>query len=142
MGIKDRTEIWNHLHDGFITGITQLMLNQISITVEIPYLCETFSTQSSSFNLILDGFRYISFEPFYEGETLTDFDKIAVKELQILEARDDGSNLIICVAEGNRGGDLSLQYSDVELRLENGVKVSNEELINASLLYWNNSNSK
>ena len=122
---------WGVFHDGVIQDIEGTLPGNLVLTIEIGYLRAMFEGEGSSFRVHLTGctrMRYCE----YDEEPTGDLNKIREREPEILYVTSEQPLVLDCVM-----GPLELEYQQMAVTLESGVKVSDQELASASELYWN-----
>ena len=116
-------EFWSVMHDGTIEGIAGQVPGDIVLTIGIEYLCEQLLTTSDTLSVILRGCRLLAYTPFDEA-TITDLQRIAEHEVEILSAVARADGISVCCTNGS----LDLEYASVEVRTIEGVPVSQGDL--------------
>ena len=122
---------WGVFHDGVIQAIDGTLPGDLVITIEIGYLRAMFEGEGSRFRVHLTGCTRVRYSE-YDEEPSTDLEKIREREPEILYVTSEQPLVLDCVM-----GPLELDYERMTVELDSGVKVSEQELISASELYWN-----
>ena len=126
-------EIWNYLHDGMIVAVSGTLPSDISLKVEIQYLCDILSSGSSWLWIYLHGcqkFEYIQFE---DDRVIKDIHLLDNLELEILSATKENDIQVCCVS-----GILKMQYIDASYKLSDGTEVTLKAITEAAKKYWSN----
>jgi len=127
-----KADIWNVLHDGSIIGVSGTIPGDVEFVVWIDYLRNRFPDPGDRILLTLHGCSTLSYQPYEEDATLTDFDDIAKAEPEILRAKDwSDASVVECV-----GGTLRVMASDFSLSLDSGRAITLDELCAVSEAYW------
>jgi hypothetical protein len=122
---------WGVFHDGVIQAIEGNIPGNLVLTIEIGYLRAMFEGEGSSFRAHLIGctrMRYCE----YDEEPTVDLDRIREREPEILYVTSEQPLVLDCVM-----GPLEIEYEQMAVTLDNGIEVSEQELVSASELYWN-----
>ncbi len=122
---------WGVFHDGVIQDIEGALPGNLVLTIEIGYLRAMFEGEGLRFRVHLTGctrMRYCE----YDEEPTVDLNRIREREPEILYVTSEQPLVLDCVM-----GPLELEYQQMAVTLESGVKVSEQELVSASELYWN-----
>ena len=123
--------IWNTLHDGVIQSVKGDVPGDVTITVSISYLCEKLPTTAEFLFLSLRRCTDLVFTPF-EGKPLTSPMEIMALEPEVLSASEHGGIVSVdCVT-----GVLTLAYQDVQIKLAEGIPISQGQLEDAADRYW------
>ena len=130
--MQSHLNIWNFLHDGCIIGFSGQCPGEISLKVEIEYLCKALDSDSKFLRLNLHSCSSLLYAPFTSSDVVKDLVQLEKLELEILNAKETGKDTVICCTEGI----LSVNYLDVTCTLNNGVLVSLSTLFQASKKYW------
>ncbi|WP_017298022.1 hypothetical protein [Nodosilinea nodulosa] len=125
-------EIWNVLHDGSIVAFRGEHPGNLSVKVEIRYLCEALATGSKFLWVHLLGCTDVAYTPFENSNLVVDFKSLGNGELEILSAKGEDSHISICCTEGI----LRLSYVDATCELDNGVPVTFATLSEVRKKYW------
>ena len=124
--------IWNVLHDGLITAIRGAVPGDVDVTVEIEYLTEKLPRPCSSITVRLHDCAKWEFLRWQDDTTTTSFADFLADERDILSATVVAGDMqVIC-----EGGALSLRYSHITLRCNDGSHLPLEELLAAATEYW------
>ena len=126
-------DIWNLLHDGSIVTFSGECPGDISVKVEIEYLCDVLATESKFLWVHLHSCSDVEFTPFENSELVKDLTQLGDCDLEILSATDEESHISVCCTNGI----LRLNYVDATCELENGVSVTFTTLSQACKKYWN-----
>jgi hypothetical protein len=122
---------WNTLHDGCISAISGIFPGDITLTIEIEYLCAWLPTTSKAVQVLLHGCTEFTFTP-YDGTPIDDLQKIASLETEVLSAKTaKGVIEVVCT-----GGTLTAVYGVAEVFLQEGLLVTQESLEAAADGYW------
>ena len=123
--------VWNTLHDGSIESVVGSVPGEVTVSIDISYLCEKLPTSSTKLEVRLLGCLAFEYEPF-DGNRICELGEIGAQDIEILSARREGDVVsIIC-----RNGRLKLRYEDAEIRLLEGTVVTQANLEAAATLYW------
>jgi hypothetical protein len=122
---------WNTLHDGVIESVKGDVPGDLTISVAISYLCQKLPTSAKFLILSIRQCSHLVFAP-YGGEHINDGTAIGGLSLEILSAREqDGIVSVIC-----QTGTLALAYHGIEVKLAEGVQISQTQLEEAAQRYW------
>ena len=113
-------DIWNLLHDGNIVAFSNVGPGDISVKVEIEYLCELLATGSKFLLIHLRDCSDISYSPFKSSDTVIKPESLGECDLEILSAKNEHSYISVCCTEGI----IRLSYMDAYYELDNGVPIS------------------
>jgi hypothetical protein len=123
--------VWNTLHDGTVTGVDGGTGGDVTLRVDIAYLCEKLPTESRELDVVLHHCTHLKYIPFEGGVGLGPAELEAC-DLEILSgALEGGLVCVTCVK-----GFLWLGYESVSVRLMEGKVVSGESLLGAAREYW------
>ncbi|MCP5283751.1 MAG: hypothetical protein H6933_02510 [Burkholderiaceae bacterium] len=100
------------------------------LTVEIGYLRAMFEGEGSAFKVHLMGCTRMRYSE-YDEEPTVDLDRIREREPEVLYVTSEQPLVLDCVM-----GPLELEYEQMLVTLDTGVPVSEQELVQASELYW------
>jgi hypothetical protein len=123
--------LWNTLHDGCIKSVEGTIPGDVTITVDISYLCEKLPTVAKHLKVHLQQCSCLEFQPF-QGGSITEFGELASCGVEILSAGEEGNFVNICCANGS----LKLAYMRAETHLAEGSLVTQTELEAAADTYW------
>lgn len=125
-------EIWNLLHDGGIVTFSGECPGDISVKVEVEYLCDVLATGSNFLWVHLHSCSDVEFTPFENSELVKDLTQLRDCDLEILRAKDEESHILVFCTDGI----LRLNYVDATCELDNGVSVTFTSLSQACKKYW------
>ncbi|MEM9808096.1 MAG: hypothetical protein AAF959_22750 [Cyanobacteria bacterium P01_D01_bin.56] len=130
-----KIEIWNILHDAFISEINGKIPGDLCLKVEIEYLCELLSPDSSALWIYLNDCQRFEYTPYSQEEAINDIQQIQSLELGILSTTDEEkAETIVCCDDGL----LHMAYADISCQLDNGTPLTVEQLQAVSKTYWQN----
>lgn len=130
--MKSCVEIWNLLHDGNIASIRGECPGNVSVKVEIEYLCEVLSAKSTFIWVHLHGCSTIAYTPFHDSTCITALSQLRDCDFEILSAKNEGNHISVCCTDGI----LHLNYVDTTCELDNGTSVTLDTLLQACQKYW------
>lgn len=125
--------IWNLLHDGSIVAFSGECPGDISVKVEVEYLCDVLASGSKFLWVHLHSCSNAAFIPFENSELSKDLTQLRDCDLEILSAKDEECHISVCCTNGI----LYLNYVDAACELDNGVLVTYTNLSLACKKYWN-----
>ena len=123
--------VWNTLHDGSIESISGQLPGDISVRVDISYLCAKLPTSADYIIVCLRGCRLFEFHP-YEGDAIRDLRELEALCIEVLSARIKKDTLSVVCTDGF----LKLAYERAEISLAEGTHISQAELFSAAERYW------
>lgn len=126
-----RIQIWNLLHDGYITAISKEDDNAVKIFVSIPYLRRRLEPVGDSFVVILSGLTRLDFSGWYETPTSLK-EAIESSKLEILSTNSESMPITIATMVG----DLTLDFQSIDFTLDTGQAIGYEEIEKACSEYW------
>ncbi|ESA35554.1 hypothetical protein N836_11185 [Leptolyngbya sp. Heron Island J] len=124
--------IWNLLHDGNIVAFSGVCPGDISVKVEIEYLCELLTPGSKFLLIHLRDCSDITYSPFKRSDTVIKLESLGECDLEILNAKNEYNYISVCCTEGI----IRLSYMDAHYELDNGVPISFTTLSQACKKYW------
>jgi hypothetical protein len=127
-----RFAVWNELHDGEITVLSQEEPGTLTIFVNIPYVRQRLQPLGDSFRLRLYDFRSITFSNDI-GDSSSDLGDIAESQLIIISALGEKLPVQIEVAQGT----LVIDFDSLDIALDSGQLISYEQLASSAEEYWN-----
>lgn len=127
-------DIWNLLHDGSIIAFSGDYPGNISLKVEIEYICEGLTPKSKFLWVHLRGCSDLTYTSFECPDVVIGLDQLEDFDLEILSAKDNEDYVSVCCTDGI----LRLKYEDVTCELDNGVLVTFSTLLRAYRKYWDN----
>ena len=124
---------WNVFHDGYLIDITGKVPGKISLKIKIEYIRKKFKPEGKSFILVLKNCSLLYF--LKDGKTIKNPKEILESEPIISSTSiiNDGQLKIKCVA-----GSIYLDYDELEIFLDNGNKITQNEIEDACYEYWKN----
>jgi len=125
-------DVWNILHDGHIVAAKGDCPGDLSLKIQIGYLCEVLSKGSSFLWVHLHGVRVASFFSHYNSGPMTDPREWAAEKIEVIGAGKVRDHLLVDCDKG----ELNLVYADATYELENGTPISFHELEEACEKYW------
>ena len=126
-----RIAIWNTLHDGEITVAAREGM-ALEIFVSIPYLRVRLAPLGDSFSLRLSGLRALEFSYSHETKKTSSLSDIAMSGIVILST---DSNAMPVKVETTQGC-LTLDFDEMEIRLDTGQIVAYQTVLSACTEYW------
>ncbi len=131
--MDERIEIWNRLHDGFITAIEQNG-DTLTMFVSIPYLRRRMKPIGDSFVLTLSGLSRMDFcDP--DGEIHSFAEELGVGVVtgpEIIRSCSDSKPITVELAYGC----LILDFQSISFALDTGGPVSLMEIEKVAAAYW------
>lgn len=131
--MNPRAEIWNILHDGGITSVVGDTPGNVSIRVNIPYLCQMFSPDGKDVIVHLRNCTRFTMNIWDEGMTTSDLDRIATIRTTILSTESEDAPVHIVTTLG----EIDMDFDDFSLSLDSGISISFEDIGTACKTYWN-----
>jgi hypothetical protein len=132
--MSPRAEIWNILHDGPITNISGAVPGDVRLSIDIDYLRRLFPGGGDSFGLCLRGCRLLEMTIWASDSRVTnDFAEILDALPTILST--DSTDVPVRVFTTT--GELSLDFDEFNLELDDGTPVSFDSICAACENYWN-----
>ena len=123
--------VWNALHDGGIESVHGKIPGDVSVTIDIGYLCGKLPTSAKQLVVHLLQCSRFEFQPF-EGDRVVDLEAMGARDIEILSADLEDNLVTVCCTDGT----LRLAYENVEIRLVEGIVVTQAELEAAADRYW------
>jgi hypothetical protein len=131
--MDERIEIWNLLHDGFITAIEQNG-DTLTMFISIPYLRRRMKPIGDSFVLTLSGLSRMDFcDPFGETHSFAEELGVGVVTGPTIISTDSGSMPITIEFDY---GHLVLDFQSISFALDTGVSVGFKEIEEVAAAYW------
>jgi hypothetical protein len=122
--------IWGVFHDGVIKRIDGTVPGQLVLGIEIPYLRAMFEGNGTGFNVRLQSCTKVKYSE-YDEQPIEDLARIQEREPEVLYLASEHPLVLDCAM-----GTLELTYEEMLVTLDSGGHVSEEELAEASELYW------
>lgn len=130
--MDQRIAIWNTLHDGEIT-VAAREGESLLVFVSIPYLRVRLAPLGDSFSLRLFGLRAIELSRHDGGyERTSSLEEIAMNGIEILSTDSTDMPVKIKTTQGL----LTLDFDDLEIRLDTGQVVDYGTILAACNSYW------
>lgn len=126
---------WNVLHDGRIIDIKGELPGDLTVSIEVAYLCRRLRTTAEHLVLELKDCRQFEYRP-YERDTTHVSHLQAVIGLEILSAETAMGQLSIACADGGAGGQLFVDYGVAFVFTSEGELQSQASLERTSDEYW------
>ena len=130
--MRSQVDIWNVLHDGSIVAFTGDCPGDISVKVEIEYLCEVLATGSKFLWVHLRSCRDVAYIPFECSASVMQLVHLGDCDLEILSAKDEVNYISVCCTQGV----LRLNYVDATCELDTNVPISFATLSQTYKKYW------
>ena len=125
-----RIGIWNLLHDGEITAVSEQGSN-LTMFVSIPYLRRRLSPMGDSFVLTLKGVKKLEFRNF-DGKAELLADQLNIGAPEIL-GTDSNS---VPVTVDTTLGQLMIDFDSVALAMDTGQVIDFETIDRTAVEYW------
>lgn len=125
-----RIAIWNVLHDGEITAVSQ-DADTISMFVSIPYLRRRLTPLGDSFVLTLEGVKLAECRDF-DGSTVPLSEELEAATPEILSTDSEGMPVCIETTTGR----LILDFVSIRLVLDTGQEIGYETIEEVCREYW------
>lgn len=125
-------DLWNLLHDGSVVAFSGDCPGNVSVKVEIEYLCEVLATGSKFLLIHLQDCSDIAYSPFTSPDMVLSLESLGDCDLEILSAKDEYSHISVACTEGV----IRLNYVDASCTLDNGAPISFFTLSQACKKYW------
>ena len=132
MQMRSPVDIWNLLHDGRLVACTGECPGNISMKVEIEYLCEILATESKFLWVHLRSCSDVAYNPFKRSASVMHPMLLGDCDLEILSAKDEENHISVCCTEGI----LRLNYVDATCELDTGASITFATLSQAYKKYW------
>lgn len=100
MPMRSHVDIWNVLHDGSIVAFTGDCPGDISVKVEIEYLCEVLATGSKFLWVHLRRCSDVAHIPFECSACFMHLVHLGDGDLEILSAKEEEHYISVCCAKG------------------------------------------
>jgi hypothetical protein len=126
-----RTDIWNTLHDGFVT-VGARDGDALVLFVSAPYLRARFRPIGDSFALRLGAFRSARLRASNGDLSELDLDELPTCHLEILSA----ASTSMPVAVELTTGELLLDFDSLRIFLDTGAELPYSELRTQADRYW------
>jgi hypothetical protein len=126
---------WNVLHDGQIIDIKGELPGDLTLTIEVAYLCRRLRTAAEHLALALKDCRQFEYCPYERDATYVSHLQAAIG-LEILSAATAMGQLSIECADGGAGGQLLVDYGLAYVFTAEGELQSQPVLERASDEYW------
>jgi len=128
--MDERIGIWNLLHDGEITAISQ-QGNTVTMFVSIPYLRRRLNPMGDSFVLSLNDVSQLEFREF-DGSAVTLKEQLDIGRPEILgtDSRD------LPVAVDTTMGQMIVGFSSLALALDTGQPTDFQTIDHVARTYW------
>jgi hypothetical protein len=127
----ERIRIWNLLHDGEVTAVSDESSTSVTIFVSIPYLRRRFAPVGDSVVISPSGVTLLEFVHF-DGEvsSLCRALEIGGPEILATESKE------MPIALETTLGQLRLAFESMDLALDTGRSLTFQALQQASEAYW------
>ena len=102
------------------------------IRVHIPYLREMFPGKGEDILLQLNRCQSFSMKIWEEGLITSDAERIVGLQTAILSAETEKDQVHVFTPDG----ELTLEYESYALALDDGTRISHDELLAACMKYW------
>jgi len=126
---------WNVLHDGRIIDVKGELPGDLTLSVEIAYLCRGLNTTAEHLVLEIKDCRRFEYRP-YEPATAPAARPQAAIGVEILSAGIAMGQLSIACADGGAGGELLVDYDGAYVFTSEGELQAQAILERASDAYW------
>jgi hypothetical protein len=127
----NRIQIWNLLHDGEITALSEGDGETLTMFVSIPYLRRRLEPLGDSFVLTLSGLTRLEFEDF-DGVATPFREEMKDCDIDILLTESESMPATIEV----NAGKLTLEYQSIHFALDTGRTIEYEEIEKVCDEYW------
>ena len=127
-----RIAIWNTLHDGEITVVSNEVDGTFVMFVNIPYIRSRLKPIGDSFVLKLGGLSEIDFID-YEGKSVPFDEELRLIQIEILST--DSKDMPVSIATTD--GILKLDFERLNIYLDTGQEIQYSEVAKAAEDYWN-----
>ncbi len=126
-----RIQIWNILHDGEITAVSDELSNSLKISINIPYLRRRVKPLGDSFILTIEGLKDFAFYNFdKKSESLKEV--IETGSPEILSTDSESMPVRITTTLG----ELILDFEDIHISLDTGEKIEFDIIEKIFQEYW------
>jgi hypothetical protein len=126
-----RIQIWNILHDGEMTAISEEDGESLTMFVSIPYLRRRLQPLGDSFVLTLEGLKRLEFRNF-DGTTTPLREQIDIGSPEILSTESESMPVRIETTMGQ----LILDFQSIRFALDTGQEIAYETIEKVCDEYW------
>lgn len=126
---------WNVLHDGRLIAAEGAVPGDVTLAVEVAYLCGHLPTAAGYLLVMLAGCDWCEYRT-HDKPPAAGPAAVAALGLTILTAGADGETVSVECADGSYGGQVLLRYAAAEVRTAEGRPLSQPELESAAGRYW------
>jgi len=128
--MDSRIEIWNVLHDGEISAVSEAA-RSLTVFVSIPYLRRRLQPLGDSFVLTLEGVRRVEFRDF-DGRTRHLREELEIGTPEILRTESEFMPVTIETTMGH----LILDFDRIRFAMDTGQDVTYQTIETACREYW------
>lgn len=126
-----RIQIWNILHDGQITAISNETGGNLTMFVTIPFLRHRIKPLGDSFVLNIQGVKQIELNDL-NGISVPFQEEIEINTIEILYTASN----VMPVKISTTAGELTLDFEDIYFNLDTGQEISFELIQKVCGEYW------
>ena len=127
-----RIDIWNLLHDGEITAVTEENSDTLTMYVTIPYLRLRLEPIGGSFVLKLKGLRHFEYR-FFDGTPLSLRKELESANIPEILSTDSTS---MPVTIETSLGQIIIDFEKIQYALDTGQIIDFEMIEKACVDYW------
>jgi hypothetical protein len=128
--MDSRIQIWNVLHDGEITAISEVG-SVLTMFVSIPYLRRRLQPLGDSFVLTLEGVKRVEFRDF-GGRTSHLREELEIGTPEILKTESESMPVTIETTMGQ----LILDFERIRFAMDTGQETTYETIEKVCAEYW------
>ncbi|MES2639376.1 MAG: hypothetical protein V4850_07820 [Myxococcota bacterium] len=123
-------EIWGVFHDGSIEAITGSVPGVVELRIDIEYLRDMFDGGGTHLRVRLGGCSRLEYRQ-YDAQATSDLGVIAFREPEVLSVYR-----LEPLVLGWREGELERAYDTMEIFLDTGAPLTEEQLRGTCERYW------
>ncbi|MEH7356175.1 hypothetical protein V7150_21905 [Neobacillus drentensis] len=136
MDRNEQKDVFNIFHDGTINDLYRTS-NSLMLKIEIEYLAEMINENFNCFYCELVNCEKFSFRFWSDNNKCTDLEEIKNYELEIIDAKLSGEELIVsCRNEEIIGGNLHIKTQRIKLFNQVKSAIPLNELSEIYRSYW------
>lgn len=130
--MNPRAALWNILHDGSINQIRGSVPGELTIQVDIQYLCEELAAERDEIVIHLANCRRFAMNVWAEKQWTEHLQEIAALDPEILGTDSDDVPVQLITTLG----ELIMDFDSFSITINNGVTLTFEQLSQACENYW------
>lgn len=129
--MDSKIDIWNVLHDGEITAISDENSDSLTMFVNIPWLRRRIEPIGDSFVLLFEGLKILEYEDT-DGAKTSLRDELDVCSIEILSTPSKLMPVTVMMTMGQ----LTLDYENINFKLDTGQEIDFETIDRLCEEYW------